>query len=139
MRGLGDRIRHTLIFEAIALAMVAFGGSLILGQSPEIMGALSLMFSVLVMIWNLAYNWVFDLWDRKYRNGAKRGVGLRLVHAVLFEAGLLLAGIFLIAWWLEITLLQALLIDIGFAAFFVVYAFAYNWVYDIAFPVPTQS
>lgn len=139
MRSLRDRIRHTVIFEAIALVIVAFGGGLITGEPPEIMGALSLMFSVLVMIWNLAYNWMFDHWDRKYRNGAKRGVRLRLVHAVLFEAGLLFAGVFLISWWLEVTLLQALLIDIGFAAFFVAYAFAYNWVYDIVFPVPAQQ
>ena len=139
MRGLGDRIRHTIIFEALALVIVAFAGGLIIGESPEVMGALSLMFSALVMVWNLAYNWLFDLWDMKYRNAAKRGVGLRLIHAVLFEAGLLVAGVFLIAWWLEITLLQAFLIDIGFALFFVAYAFVYNWAYDIVFPIPTQG
>lgn len=138
MRSFGDRVRHTLIFEAIALLIVAFGGGLITGESPEIMGALSLMFSGLVVMWNFAYNWMFDHWDMKYRNAAKRGVKLRLVHAVLFEAGLLIAGVFLIAWWLDVTLLQALLIDIGFALFFVAYAFVFNWVYDIAFPIPAQ-
>ncbi len=136
MRTLGDRIRHTVIFEAIALLLVAFVGSWIVGKSPEKMGAMSLMFSLMVMVWNLAYNYLFDLWDLKYRGGAKRGAGIRLVHAVLFEAGLLVAGVFLVAWWLDMTLLEALILDIGFALFFVGYAFVYNWVYDLVFPVP---
>jgi uncharacterized membrane protein len=36
------------------------------------------------------------------------------------------------------TLLEALILDIGFAAFFIVYALIYNWVYDIVFPVPAS-
>lgn len=139
MRTLKDRLRHTVIFEAIALVIVAVGGSLITGHSPEMMGVLSLMFSVLVMVWNLAYNWLFDLWDQKYRGAAKRTVGLRLIHAVLFELGLLVAGVFLIAWWLDMTLLQALVLDIGFAVFFVAYAFVFNWAYDLAFPLPERK
>lgn len=139
MRTLRDRIRHTVIFEAIALLLVAFVGSWIVGKSPEKMGVMSLMFSMMVMVWNLAYNYLFDLWDLKYRKGAKRGVAIRLVHAVLFEAGLLVAGVFLVAWWLDMTLLEALILDIGFALFFVGYAFVYNWIYDLVFPVPRQG
>ena len=135
MRSLPDRIRHTVLFEVIALALVATVGSWIIGRTVIEMGVLSLMFSVMVMFWNLLYNWLFDLWDQKYRDLAKRGVGIRLVHAVLFELGVLTFGIFLVAWWLDMTLWQALLLDIGFAVFFIAYAFAYNWAYDIAFPV----
>jgi len=136
MRTLRDRLRHTLIFEAIALFLVAIPGGLILDRPIELMGALSLMFSVLAMAWNLVFNWGFDLWDRRYRAMAKRGFGIRAVHAVLFEAGLLFAGLFLIAWWLGMSYRDAFLLDISLSAFFVVYAFAYNWGYDLVFPVP---
>ena len=136
MRTFRDRLRHTLIFEAIALFLVAIPGGLILDRPIELMGALSLMFSVLAMAWNLVFNWGFDLWDRRYRAMAKRGFGIRAVHAVLFEAGLLFAGLFLIAWWLGMSYRDALLLDISLSAFFVVYAFAYNWGYDLVFPVP---
>ena len=135
MRSLPDRIRHTVLFEIIALVMVATVGSWAIGRSMMETGILGLMFSVMVMFWNLLYNWLFDLWDQKHRQLAKRGVGLRLVHAVLFELGILTFGVFLVAWWLDMTLFQALLLDIGFALFFIAYAFAYNWVYDIVFPV----
>ena len=136
MRTFRDRLRHTLIFEAIALFLVAIPGGLILDRPIELMGALSLMFSVLAMAWNLVFNWGFDLWDRRYRAMAKRGFCIRAVHAVLFEAGLLFAGLFLIAWWLGMSYRDAFLLDISLSAFFVVYAFAYNWGYDLVFPVP---
>ncbi len=135
MRSLGDRIRHTILFEIIALAFVALAGSWIIGRSMLDVGALGLMFSVMVMCWNLLFNWMFDRWDRRYRHSASRGVGLRLVHAVLFELGILIAGVFIVAWWLDMTLLQALILDIGFAAFFIAYAFGFNWLYDSVFPV----
>ena len=136
MRRWPDRLRHTLLFEAIAVTLVAVGGSLVLGHSAETMGALGLMFSGLAMTWNLAFNWMFDLWDRKYRDSAPRGVGIRIVHAALFEGGLLGAGIFLVAWWLETTFWPSLALNAGMSAFFLVYAFCYNWLYDIVFPVP---
>lgn len=139
MRSFPDRLRHTLIFEAIALFLVAVPGGWLLDRPMETMGALSLMFSVLAMGWNLSYNWMFDLWDRKYRGMAKRGFRIRIVHAVLFEAGLVIAGLFLIAWWLDLTYLDAFLLDISLSAFFLVYAFCYNWAYDMVFPVPRAA
>ncbi|MBT6285386.1 MAG: PACE efflux transporter [Rhodospirillaceae bacterium] len=139
MRSFSDRLRHTLIFEAIALFLVAVPGGWLLDRPMEIMGALSLMFSVLAMSWNLFYNWMFDLWDRKHRGMARRGVGIRIVHAVLFEAGLVIAGLFLIAWWLDMTYWDAFLLDVSLSAFFLVYAFCYNWAYDMVFPVPRAA
>ncbi len=139
MRSLPDRLRHTLIFEAIALFLVAVPGGWLLDRPMEVMGALSLMFSVLAMGWNFSYNWMFDLWDRKYRGMAKRGFRIRIVHAVLFEAGLVIAGLFLIAWWLDLSYWDAFLLDISLSAFFLVYAFCYNWAYDTVFPVPRAA
>jgi uncharacterized membrane protein len=136
MRTLSDRIRHAAIFEIIALVIVIVAGSWITGHSAASMGMLGLIFSLFVVGWNLLYNWLFDLWEREYRNTTKRGFGMRVWHAVLFEAGILVFGVFLVAWWLGITLLQALVLDIGIAVFFVVYAFIFNWVYDIVFPIP---
>lgn len=139
MRTFKDRLRHTFLFELIALSLVAIFGAWITGHSPAEMGTLGLMMSLLAMAWNLIYNWMFDQWDMKYRNMAPRGVKIRIIHALLFEGGLLIAGIFIVAWWLSITLLQALLLDLGFAAFFLVYAYVFNLIYDKTFPVPAQQ
>lgn len=139
MRTLPDRLRHTIIFEVLAVTLVAVGGSLIVGRPVEVMGALGLMFSALAMVWNLVFNWLFDLWDRKYRASAARGIGIRVVHAALFELGLLSAGIFLVAWWLDMGLLPALALNAGMSAFFLVYTFCFNWAYDVVFPVPKAA
>ncbi|MEQ9198829.1 MAG: chlorhexidine efflux transporter, partial [Rhodospirillales bacterium] len=66
-------------------------------------------------------------------------IRVRMLHAVLFEGGLLIVLMPFIAWYLEITLLQAFLIDISFAVFFLIYAFIYNWLYDIIFPIPQPA
>jgi len=136
MRTLPDRIRHTLIFEALALTIVSLLGSKATGFSIEAIGTLGIFFSAFAMVWNIAFNWMFDLWDAKYRNSAPRGVGIRVVHALLFEAAFLIVGIFVIAWWLDITLWHALALDAGMATFFLAYAFCFNWCYDHIFPVP---
>ncbi len=136
MRTLPDRIRHTVLFEAIALVIVAFIGSWVIGRSVTLVGALSLIFSVLAMVWNLVFNWMFDHWDRAYRNSARRGFLIRALHAALFELGMLIAGLFIVAWWLQTSYTEAFLINVGFSLFFLVYAYVYNWAYDQVFPVP---
>lgn len=60
---------------------------------------------------------------------------MRVAHAVLFEVGLLAVLMPFIAWYLGVSLLQALLMDASFALFYMVYAFAFNWAYDRVYPV----
>ncbi len=43
-----------------------------------------------------------------------------------------------IAWWLDLALLAALALNIGFVTFYLVYAFIYNWSYDKVYPIPGQ-
>lgn len=136
MRTFFDRLRHTLLFEGVALGIVAVGGGLLTGHGMVSFGTLGLIFSLVAMGWNLAFNWLFDLWDRACRGMAPRGFGLRVVHALLFEAVLLVGGLFITAWWLGVTYSEALVLDLGFSAFFVVYALGFNWAYDTVFPVP---
>jgi len=139
VRSFKDRIRHTLLFEIIALGIVAIGGSWIIGRSVETIGALGLMFSALAMGWNMLFNWLFDLWDFKYRASAKRGFVIRAIHASLFELGMAIAGVFLVAWWLSISYWQAFVIDIGFSIFFLFYAYGFNWAYDQIYPIPSNA
>ena len=65
---------------------------------------------------------------------------MRVFHAILFEAGLLAVLMPFIAFYLGITLWQALMMDISFAAFYMAYAFVFNIAYDRLFPItaPTQ-
>ncbi len=45
----------------------------------------------------------------------------------------------LIAWWLDMTLVEALLVDMAFIVLIPCYTFAYNWVFDRIFGLPTSA
>ncbi len=139
MRSLPDRIRHMVLFEFIAIVIAAVVGSMLLGYSMKEFGILSVMLSLLAMSWNLVFNWMFDHWYHGKFGYAKRTVKLRIAHAMLFEAGMLFLGVWIVMWWLGIGFWAAMMLDIGFSLFFLAYAFVFNWVYDVVFPVQKKA
>lgn len=140
MRTTADRIRHTLLFEVIGLCTCTPLASWILGKGLAQIGVMSIGISITAMICNYVYNLLFD----KALVALKRPVNvrptwMRILHATLFEISLLTLTVPAVAWWLDMTLWHAFVTDIGFALFFLVYAFAYNWAYDIVFPMPVEQ
>jgi uncharacterized membrane protein len=123
-----ERFCHALVFELLAIAVCAPLGAWLLGYSLAHMGLLTLMISLIAMLWNMVFNAAFDQAQR--RLGFRRTLLVRAAHAVVFEIGLVLAVVPLAAWWLGIGLWQALLLDIGIVLFFLPYTFVYNWTYD---------
>lgn len=127
-KSITERFCHALLFEVLAIAICAPLGAWLLGYPLAHMGVLTLMVSLVAMVWNMLFNALFDQAQR--RMGFQRNVAARAVHAVLFEVGLILAVVPLAAWWLDISLWRALVLDIGIALFFLPYTFAFNWLYD---------
>jgi uncharacterized membrane protein len=136
MRSFADRLRHAILFELIGLALVIPLAALAFGLELGESGVVAVVSAAIAMFWVYFYNWGVDRLLLRRRGHTRKSVKLRVVHAVVFEAGLLVLLIPFIAWHLELPLLEALVLDIGFAGFYVVYAFVYNWVYDAVFPVP---
>lgn len=92
-------------------------------------GALTVMFSIIAMLWNMIFNMFFDQTQRRMR--FERGLTARLLHASLFEVGLIVLLVPLASWWLSIGLLEAFLLDIGLILFFLPYTVSFNWGYDL--------
>src|SRR5690625_7629541 len=81
-------------------------------QKPALsMAALSAVISGMAMFWNMVFNWIFDVLQRKYH--FRRNVWIRIVHACCFEIGLIIMVVPLVAWWVNTTLWHALVVDIG--------------------------
>lgn len=139
MRTTLDRIRHMLIFELLAVMIAIPVVVWITGMSVAHIGPLTVAFSAMAMGWNYLYNLAFDYFEYKHRGVGKRTLLTRIIHALGFEGGLLVMGIPLVAWWLNISLLHAFVMDIGFMLFFLFYAFAFNWIYDRLFPVKKHN
>ncbi|MAS08214.1 MAG: hypothetical protein CL534_26470 [Ahrensia sp.] len=136
MRSTPDRIRHAVSFEIIAIAMVMFLGSSLFGMPPVSMGALGIASSLVATIWTYLYNLGFDHALLRLNGNSEKSWTMRVVHTVLFEITLSLVLLPVIATMLGIGLIEALVMDISLMAFFLVYTFVFNLVYDRVFPIP---
>lgn len=139
MRSPLDRLRHALSFEVIALLLVIPLGALLFHKPMQDIGVVGVVSATLATLWNMAYNYGFDRGLRRLAGTTLKSPLARILHAVLFEAGLLVVLLPFIAWYLGITLWQAFVMDLSFAAFYLVYAFGFNWLYDRLFPLPEWS
>lgn len=136
MRSFPDRIRHTLMFEIIGLMIIIPTSAFVLDKPMSQMGVVGVGSATIATIWNFAFNIWFDHGMRKLTGQTIKGLKARLAHTFLFEAGLLTILLPPMAWYLDMGLLDALILDLGIVAFYLVYNFAFNVGYDRVFPLP---
>ncbi|MBO9514189.1 MAG: PACE efflux transporter [Variovorax sp.] len=138
MQGLKRRVVYITLYEAIAIAATSAGLALMSGQGLGHSGVLAVISSVIAVLWNLAFNTLFERWEARQAVRG-RSVRRRIAHAIGFEGGL--AGILvpIFAWWLGVGLWQALAMDFGLVLFFLVYTFVFNWVFDAVFGLPASA
>ena len=134
MRSTTDRIRQAISFELIGILIVTPLFAWTFGHPIGDMGLLVVLGATAATAWNYIFNLVFDHVLLKVRGDVRKTLPLRVVHAVLFEATLLLLLLPLFACWLDVSLVSAMLMEISFAAFYMVYAFVFTWGYDTLFP-----
>lgn len=139
MRTFRDRVRHALMFEAIALAIFIPGSAVLFGQSLEHMGVIGIASATIATVWNFIFNMGFDRAMLRLRGSVHKTLAIRVAHTLLFEAGLVLVLIPMIAWYLGIGLWAALLMDLAIVAYYLVYAFFFNMAYDRVFPIPAAA
>jgi len=132
LRSPAERLLHATTFELIALVICSPTLAWIMDTPLAQMSALTLAISLIAMAWNMGFNAAFDRLQQRW--GFRRNLTARVAHAVIFELGLIVAVVPLAAWWLGISLWQALLLDIGVLLFFLPYAIAFNWAWDVLRP-----
>ncbi len=138
MRTTGDRIRHAVSFEIIGLIIVTPLGGWAFNLPIHDIGIVALVSATIATLWNYLYNLLFDHAMLRIVGDVRKSPAIRVAHAVLFEIGLLLVLLPFIAWYLSVGVLEALMMDVSFALFYMVYAFVFNWVYDLVFPLPAS-
>lgn len=139
MRKTADRIRHAISFEVLALLIVTPAAALIFNKPLHDIGVVTVVSASIATAWNYLYNLGFDHAMRRLRGTVRKTVPIRVLHAITFEVGLLFVLMPFIAWYLGVSLMEAFLIDVSFAAFYLIYAFVFNWLYDVIFPVPETA
>jgi len=136
IRNKKDRLRYTLIFECLLIAILAPSLSLFLDRPVLDTGGLAIVLSLKAMLINLIFNYLYDRVDVHYgRIPTERGPVSRAIHAISFESCLVATSLPIIMWWLQMTFLEALLMDLSLMGFVVCFTFIYTWGYDRIFPV----
>ncbi|MFT5722773.1 MAG: putative membrane protein [Motiliproteus sp.] len=136
VRGKWDRIRYVLMFEALLIASLAPVLAWILERDSLDIGLMAIILSLKAMVLNLIYNYGFDRMDvRRGRVPTDRSWKGRMFHALGLELVLTFTSLPIVMWWLELSLWQALMIDISLMCVVVLYTLVFTRVYDQVFPI----
>lgn len=100
--------------------------------------AFSILASTVAMLWNLAFNAMFEAWEARQATRG-RSLARRTAHALLFEAGLVLMLLPLTAWWFSVGLLTALAYEGVLIVAFLIYTWAFTWAFDRLFGLPASA
>lgn len=139
MRTTRDRIRHAISFEIIGILIIVPLGAMGFGMHTEDIGVVAVVSATIATLWNYVYNIGFDRMMKRCNGTVHKTLGIRLLHTLLFEIGLLVFTLPFIALYLGIGLWQAIVMDVAFVLFYLVYAFVFNWSYDQVFPLPKDA
>ncbi|MCX5576838.1 PACE efflux transporter [Kaistia terrae] len=135
MQGVLRRVVYISTFEVTGIIISALILAYLSGTAPSHTGPLAVMTSALAVTVNLAYTSLFERWEAS-RPVRSRSLGRRVLHALGFQITLLVFLIPLMAWWMDMSLVEALILDTALIVFFPVYMFVFNWVFDTIFGLP---
>lgn len=137
MQGIMRRIVYVSSFELIGMSISAVMLAYLSGTETSHTGPLALMITTTAVTVNLIYNSLFERWEASQK-ARTRTLGRRVFHALGFQFTLVLFLIPLIAWWMNISLWDALVLDASLIVFFPIYTFVFNWGFDLVFGLPAS-
>ncbi|HGM6909569.1 TPA: PACE efflux transporter [Serratia marcescens] len=138
MQGVKRKLVYVTAYEIIGMAISALGLALLSGHAPSSTGPLAVVITTIAVSWNFIYNYLFEWWESRQLSRT-RTLKRRILHAVGFQLTLVVYLIPLIAWWMGITLWQALLLDMALIVIIPCYTFLFNWAFDKLFGLPASA
>ncbi|APS36227.1 MULTISPECIES: PACE efflux transporter [Serratia] len=138
MQGVKRKLVYVTAYELIGMTISALGLALLSGHAPSSTGPLAVVITTIAVSWNFIYNYLFEWWESRQASRT-RTLKRRILHAVGFQLTLVVYLIPLIAWWMGITLWQALLLDMALIVIIPCYTFLFNWAFDKLFGLPASA
>jgi uncharacterized membrane protein len=138
MQGIQRKIVYVLSFELLAIALSSTLLRLLSDTGVVLAGALAVGCSVIAMLWNLAYNALFEAWEarqarkgRSHQRPASHTVGLEARHVSHLVPQL--AAVLGVTWG------EALVLNLAMVLFFLAYGFLFNLAFDRLFGLPLAA
>ena len=109
-----------------SLRAMSAGSAVVFAQPMNHMGVIGIASATIATLWNFVFNMGFDRAMLYSRGSVQKTVAIRVAHTFLFEAGLVVMLIPMIAWYLGIGLWAALLMDLAIVTFYLIYGFLFK-------------
>jgi uncharacterized membrane protein len=138
MQGIRRRIVFVTLYELIAIVATSAGLAAFSDSGLQRAGVAAVVSSAVAVVWNVVFNTLFERWEAR-QSVRGRSLARRAAHAIGFEGGLVVTLVPFFAWWLDISLWQAFVLDLGLLLFFLVYTFVFNWTFDRIFGLPASA
>jgi uncharacterized membrane protein len=132
------RVLYVPLYELIAIGVAAYGLAVLTGQGAAHSSVASVVASAIAVLWNVVFNWAFERWESRQAVRG-RSVRRRIAHAIGFECGLVFTLVPLFAWWFNVRLRDAFVMDLALIVFFLCYTFVFNGVFDRVFGLPASA
>jgi uncharacterized membrane protein len=129
---------YAISFELIGILVASLSLMAMSEASTSQSLILSTICATVALIWSYGFNSLFEAWEAN-RPTRGRPLPRRIAHAVLFEGGLVVILVPVMAWWLNVTLFQALFFEAGLIVVFIIYTFAFTWAFDRIFGLPQSA
>ena len=127
-----ERLCQAVLFElpllALLVPLVAWLGAGGMPVGPEKAFITAIAGSANALVLNYFYNVAFDKWFGAVR--IERTVRTRILHAIGFEFSILLTYLPFLMWYLSISFLQALILDIAMVIVVLIYTYLFHLAYD---------
>lgn len=136
--GVRRRVVYVSIYELIAIVVATLGLAQFSNHGTAHAGVMAVASSAIAVVWNIVFNTLFERWEAR-QTVRGRSLRRRIAHAVGFEGGLVFTLVPLFAWWFDVSLWQALVMDLGLVVFFLCYTFVFNWGFDRVFGLPASA
>jgi uncharacterized membrane protein len=138
MQGTQRRIVQAVSYELLALLCIVPLAVWVFDSSVAVSTGVAVVVSLLAVAWNMLFNSLFEGWEARQRR-PQRTFKRRLLHALGFELGLLLATVPVIAIGLGISWWEAIVSDFILLLFFLLYALVFQWGFDLLFGPPAAT
>lgn len=132
------KIVYAVTFETLGTLVASVYLWLVSDAGPASSFALSVLTATIALGWSYVFNTAFEAWEaRQPVRGRPRS--RRVAHALLFEVGLVLMLLPVMAWRLGVSIWQALAFEAGLILVFLIYTYLFTWGFDHIFGLPASA
>ena len=132
------KILYAVSFETLGTLVATLGLMVMSDAKPLQSLALSVIGATIALCWSYLFNTGFEAWEARQPVKGRSPLR-RAMHALMFEGGLVLICVPIMAWGLGVGLVEAAGYEAGLIVLFIAYTYAFTWGFDRVVGLPESA